>query len=121
MAWSAFSTSCGQAEQSQHFEAGGRRRGLAPHAGLLRLAAGTLWVPIGLHGAWDFIENGIVTTRLLPARGPALEQTTAGWLMPILIIMAVLLVTRWWGQCLNWRSKVGEHGESPATKAAVGG
>ena len=72
--------------------------------GMLRLATGTLWVPIGLHAAWDFIENGIVTTRLLPARGPVPEQTAAGWFIPILITMAVLLITRWRGQRLDWRS-----------------
>jgi membrane protease YdiL (CAAX protease family) len=88
--------------------------------GLLRLAAGTLWLPIGLHAAWDFIENGIVTTRLLPARGPMLEQTAAGWFMPILIIAAVLLITRRRGQRLNWRGKTGEQSELLAPEAAVG-
>jgi membrane protease YdiL (CAAX protease family) len=88
--------------------------------GMLRLATGTLWVPIGLHAAWDFIENGIVTTRLLPARGPMLEQTAAGWFIPILITVAVLLATRWRGQRLNWRSTMGEHAELPDAQAPVG-
>jgi membrane protease YdiL (CAAX protease family) len=69
--------------------------------GLLRLTTGTLWVPIGLHAAWDFIENGIVTTRLVPARGPMLEQTAAGWFVPVLVIVAALLITRLRGQRLN--------------------
>jgi membrane protease YdiL (CAAX protease family) len=88
--------------------------------GILRLATGTLWVPIGLHAAWDFIENGIVTTRLLPARGPMLEQTAAGWFIPILITMAVLLITRWRGQRLNWRSTMGEHDELLDAQAPAG-
>ena len=80
--------------------------------GVLRLATGTLWVPIGLHAAWDFIENGIVTTRLLPARGPMPEQTAAGWFIPVLIIAAALLIARWRGPRLNWRSTTGrERGE----------
>jgi membrane protease YdiL (CAAX protease family) len=88
--------------------------------GTLRLATGTLWIPIGLHAAWDFIENGIVTTRLLPARGPMLEQTAAGWLIPALIIMAVLLITRWRGQRLNWRDKMGERDECPGAQPPAG-
>jgi membrane protease YdiL (CAAX protease family) len=87
--------------------------------GLLRLVTGTLWLAIGFHAAWDFIENGIVTTRLVPAKGPMLEQTASGWAIPILLaaVLLLILIRRRDGR-LSWRDRISESGALPL--AAVG-
>jgi membrane protease YdiL (CAAX protease family) len=76
--------------------------------GLLRIATGTLWLAIGFHAAWDFVENGILTTRLLPAHGPDLEQTAAGWVVPLLVVLIVLAVLARRQPPVSWRARLAD-------------
>jgi membrane protease YdiL (CAAX protease family) len=87
--------------------------------GLLRVATGTLWLAIGFHAAWDFVENGVVTTRLLPAHGPDLEQTAAGWAVPLVIVLIVLTLLARRRPPLDWTARLAEPGglQRAATQA----
>jgi membrane protease YdiL (CAAX protease family) len=78
--------------------------------GLLRIAAGTLWLAIGFHSAWDFVEDGIVKTRLLPSHGPELEQTAAGWIVPIVIVLIVVAVLARRRPPFNWSDRLDHDG-----------
>jgi hypothetical protein len=86
--------------------------------GLLRVASGALWMAIGFHAAWDFVENGVVKTRLLPQHGPVLEQTAAGWIVPLLIIVALLVILARRHPPLNWKNRPAEAGELRPAAAA---
>jgi len=78
--------------------------------GLLRVATGTLWLAIGFHAAWDFVENGVIATRLLPAHGPALEQTAAGWAVPVAVVLIVLVLLARRRPPVDWTARLTEPG-----------
>ncbi len=87
--------------------------------GLLRIAAGALWLAIGFHAAWDFIEDGVVKTRLLPAHGPELEQTLAGWIVPLVVVLITVAVLARRRPPLNWSARLDQDGEQAPAGAAL--
>jgi membrane protease YdiL (CAAX protease family) len=78
--------------------------------GLMRLATGTLWLAIGFHAAWDFVEDGVAGTRMLPAHGPMPEQTAGGWIVPLVISVALVVLLARRGRGFDWRARMSTDG-----------
>jgi membrane protease YdiL (CAAX protease family) len=81
--------------------------------GLFRIATGTLWMAIGFHAAWDVVEDGVVTTKLLPAHGPELEATLTGWVVPVVMSGALLAVLTLRGRRVGWPGRLEDLGALP--------
>lgn len=86
--------------------------------GLLRLTTGTLWLAVGAHAGWNFIESGVIGSRLVPASGPVditrLEATPAAVLAVLVLTLVSLVVVRARGTW-TWTSRMDDVGEPAST------